>query len=175
MIESVPFQEWFSGTNVSFSEDVEGNEIENGKLILGMRAYTDVSVDNLLHEMSHFVEIDDDRCGMLGWGLRVARICVMGTWCTNIQTFQACEREIRVHGIQRVLASTANAPFDAREKAELIWDWIPGSCYVFDRFPGTVDPVARITQAILDESNKWDLTLIRVEWDRKCGIFHDNS
>ena len=171
---------------MTFDRNVQGNRIEDGRMILGMRAGPEVGdVDSLLHEMGHFIEIDDARCTSYGWGLDVRMAYFPGhPPCHDPQTFQACEREIRVTAIQQALATHFNNAFDDYFHAKLIWDWVPGSCYIpkdglpkfgdqsislDDRIKARCD---RIVEFITQEAEKWSIEKIRTEWNRKCKI-HD--
>lgn len=79
-----------------------------GRLWLGMCAGTkEPKLSNLLHEMAHFIEIDDRRCGMYGWGLKLPRIVGTSRYGINYDSFktdQHIRREIRVCAVQLNLA-----------------------------------------------------------------------
>lgn len=79
----------------------EGQQVEDGFLTLGCRAGPGISVKNLLHEMSHFTEIDDARVMSPGWGLRVGKMHHMfgKTWF-ECGTGECIRRELRVGAFQ---------------------------------------------------------------------------
>jgi len=71
---------------------------------VGDRAGPERSVHNLLHELAHFVEIDEARMCCTGWGLHVRQVLVFNQLCYEPQTSQATERELRVIAYQTNLA-----------------------------------------------------------------------
>lgn len=189
------YKSWFQGTKLRFDPDTEGNKIVDGRMVLGMRAGP-VRNDplTLLHEMAHFIEIDDARCTVDGWGLQVPYLSIPPyAPCKNPQTFQAAAREIRVSAIQRVLAHHFGFEFDDYYGAKLIWDWVPGANFICTVFPEVPcfsaferdDPnqpsyremvklrCDRIAQAIADKAKKWTIDEIRAEWNRKCQIHEE--
>ena len=88
--------------------DLEGQKItdENNEIVIGCRAGPDQSLENVLHEFGHFIEIDDKRMNKPGWGLKY------GKWvnspCPNrycsgwyeLTTDKHIQREIRVWAFQ---------------------------------------------------------------------------
>jgi hypothetical protein len=56
--------------------------------------------DALCHELGHFVEVEEGRLGIYGWGLSLREIYVMGQRCVDVHTRQVTERELRVHAYQ---------------------------------------------------------------------------
>lgn len=183
------YQSWFEKAPLTYSSKVEGNHVIDGRLVLGMRAGPEVKKINLLHEMAHFIEIDDARCMVYGWGLKVPETYIPGHRpFYDPQTFQAGAREIRVSAIQRVLAQHFHVPFGDYYAAKLIWDWVPGSCYVtqeFSELPSWDAGIeyarriklfcTRIMEAIIDESSKWSLERVREEWERKCLVLQSKE
>lgn len=107
---------FFTSPNVTVIPTIEGNRFlykgyvvnEYGisdywdgnsfTLAFGARAGTflDINLTNLAHEMAHFVEIDEARCSMDGWGLKSPTSLVMGLECIKPHTMQATARECRV-------------------------------------------------------------------------------
>ena len=86
--------------------DVEGQTVDdNGVVTLGCRAGPERDVWSLLHEMSHLVEIDDERANQPGWGLNYGRYVYIpgihrgGGWY-EMCTGQAVRREMRVGAFQ---------------------------------------------------------------------------
>lgn len=94
--------EFFSKTKaIQFRPDLEGQRIEDGVIHVGDRSgpnHNDVSA--LAHEMSHFVEIDDDRMTSYGWGLRLPEVYAINRICIEPLTCQATKRELRVIAFQ---------------------------------------------------------------------------
>lgn len=84
------------------SDDVQGQKISNdGKIVFGLRCAS-ISYDLvvLIHEIAHFVEIDEKRMFKHMWGLKVPEKWLFGQWCIEPVTNQATMRELRVGAIQ---------------------------------------------------------------------------
>lgn len=96
----------FKGQPIHFSWTVN-QKFEDGKLWIGGRAGPKCDISNLAHEMAHFVEIDDDRCAITGWGLRVPEQWVYDRWCFEPLTNQCTQRECRVAAYQHNLLKWA--------------------------------------------------------------------
>ncbi len=76
---------------------------EEGRLTqvaIGPWAGPEANISNLVHEMSHFVEIDEPRMACFGWGLRLPEIWVYNRMCVEPTTMQATARELRVFAYQ---------------------------------------------------------------------------
>ena len=94
--ELAPF---FEGHAIKFSTGLNGNRVgSDGTVYIGDGTFHSKSM--LAHEMAHFVEIDQRRCGMYGWGLRVPEKFVFDRFCAVPQTTQMAERETRVIAFQ---------------------------------------------------------------------------
>jgi len=94
-------REFFRNAAVRLEWNLEGQKIENNLPVIGARAGPEIKAWNLLHEMAHFVEIDDDRMCSYGWGLRVPEVFVYDRMCVEPTTTQMTKREIRVIAFQR--------------------------------------------------------------------------
>lgn len=93
--------EFFAKTkHVVYRPGLEGQWVENGRIIIGERAGPSRSITNLVHEMSHFVEIDDARMCAFGWGLKRPQVVICGQVCNDPKTMQMTERELRVIAYQ---------------------------------------------------------------------------
>lgn len=84
------------------SDKVEGQAIaDDSKLILGLRCGPlGFDIKSLIHEIAHFVEIDEKRMFLKGWGLNVPRKFIFNQYCVDPRTNQATMRELRVGAIQ---------------------------------------------------------------------------
>lgn len=83
---------------------------ENGVVYVGNRAGPSREFSNLAHEVCHFVEIDDARQQIFGWGLRSPEIEILGRICVEPMTRQMTERELRVMAYQANLTEALGAP-----------------------------------------------------------------
>lgn len=90
-------QRFFRDSPIIVDIHHEGQKVDGGIITLGCRAGPGINVSNLLHEMSHFVEIDDARIGQPGWGLRYGKYCyIPGCGWYEQHTGKSIRREMRV-------------------------------------------------------------------------------
>jgi hypothetical protein len=94
---------------VRYESNLEGQDVRDGVLYLGDRAGPGRSQSDLAHEMSHFVEIDDDRMLVRGWGLVFPQVEICGQLCDEPKTLKMTERELRVMAYQANLLTAAGA------------------------------------------------------------------
>lgn len=102
---------------------------EAGNVVLGPWAGPEALISNLVHEMSHFVEIDEGRMTEFGWGLHVPEIHIAGRLCLEPQTRQATERELRVIAFQVNVLEYLGFPRSVRDLVEPL-DWMPDWVFV---------------------------------------------
>lgn len=96
----------FEGTKVlQVKPELQGNWVDQDVVIFGASAGFNIRNENLLHEMAHFVEIDQRRIARSGWGLDCkTKVRVMGQYCNEPRTCQATLRECRTIAYQKNLA-----------------------------------------------------------------------
>lgn len=84
------------------SDKVQGQNIsEDRKIIFGLRCGPlSYDIQSLIHEMAHFVEIDEKRMFKYAWGLKLPEKYVLGRRCIEPTTNQPTMRELRVGAIQ---------------------------------------------------------------------------
>src|SRR5512134_41522 len=89
------WREWFAPHNGVIAITDGPNDIINGRLHLGIWAGPSATVFNLCHEMAHFIEIDNRRCHLPGWGLKTGKTVLIGSQLVpeGMHTTQAIERE----------------------------------------------------------------------------------
>jgi hypothetical protein len=122
----------FEGTEaIRLDPVVQGNRIlENGVISFGASAALHIKNENLLHEMSHFVEVDQRRMAMHGWGLRCkTKVKVMGQYYNEPRTCQATLRECRVIAYQANLAELFDIPHDVVDFARAL-QWMSDTAFV---------------------------------------------
>jgi len=56
------------GEHILVKEDLEGQNVVDGSVVLGMKAGPSICVDNACHEMAHLIEIDEARITSVNWG-----------------------------------------------------------------------------------------------------------
>lgn len=96
---------------VRYRHGLQGQCIGNdGAIVIGNRAGPEHHISNLAHELSHFVEVDDARMGLYGWGLKVPEVWVYDRMCCEPRTMQMTERELRVIAFQVTLLESLGAP-----------------------------------------------------------------
>lgn len=168
---------WFARTSLRFAPDVEGNEVGPSGMVLGMRAGpTSGCPDVLLHEMAHFVEIDDARCLARGWGLRVPTVEVAGRPYEQPATFGCCLREIRVMALQLALGRHFRLEQDPADLAGLL-AWVPGvwcggAHYGARRALSAAELFELVADDIEARAAGVDVGAAWLEWRRKCAL-HD--
>lgn len=168
---------WFAGTRLRFDADVEGNRVTAAGMLLGMGAgptHGDPGV--LLHEMAHFVEIDDARCLVWGWGLRVPTVEVAGRMCEQPTSFACCLREVRVMALQCALGRHFGLEQDPAELAQLL-SWVPGvwhgaAHYGADGRLTAHELFELAARDIEARAAEVDVGSVWGEWRRKCAL-HD--
>lgn len=170
---------------IRFKPGMGGQRIaEDGTILIGDRAGPDCSIQFLGHEMSHFVEIDDARMGVRGWGLHFPEVVVYGQLCCEPVTLKMTERELRVLAYQANLLEYLGAPETEKELVRSL-TFMPDFCLVplEDGGPAWVDGKFRIPYKKMDPSrlrwlaaqvrklrSEYTLERFRAEWDRKLKV-----
>ena len=83
-------------------------------------------ISNLVHEMAHFVEIDEARMTRFGWGLDVPQVHIGGQSCDQPVTCQATKRELRVMAYQASVLKYLGFPKSIRNLVQplvFMSDW----------------------------------------------------
>lgn len=97
-------KEFFTNTVIKVVTDLEGNTFDGKTLQFGCKAGPGLDINNLFHEMGHFVEIDKKRMTENNWGLHCkTKIRIMGRFCNEFHTSQHIHRELRVAAYQYAL------------------------------------------------------------------------
>lgn len=181
----------FIGVNRKCSGDT--NAIIDNRLMLLTWAGPHAEVDNTFHEMSHLLEIDEDRCHLPNWGLKIPPLKSFGghVYRDAMETPQAIEREIRVCGIQYVLGEHYNIQinnddsdrYSSREHrlaAPLVF--IDGLHHFYpddwrDEKRGynynENYAVAKMASMIVDEAKKWTMDKIRELWHHRMQVIRE--
>jgi len=93
-------------------KNFEGQKIIDNRYLIGMRAGPSQDIDNLLHEMCHFVEIEEERLikrPPSSWGLSPGKFWQIGSnWGFETFTDDQVKREQRVWAYQLSLHSNIN-------------------------------------------------------------------
>lgn len=170
------WRDWFRGP-LSYSESVEGNSVrDSGEMILGLRSGPEVCVSALVHEMAHFIEIDDSRAFSTGWGLEFRIVEIMGHSCCEPTTCQGLLREVRVCAIQMQLSSHFGMSPD---KADLEYTvkslrHLPDYCMGFAHYGISGFHDADLHGPIWDDVQKrsqaLEIPALWAEWNRKLGL-----
>jgi hypothetical protein len=158
-----------------WDREVQGNKVEDGCMLLGMRAAGEYSVGSLLHEMAHLIEIDDDRCHLFGWGLRTRKVTFRGRTYSEPLTFQCSERELRTMAIQKVLSKHLRVRMDLNYWGPLI-TWLPDwYAHNFGESVSCNSPKwKRLVVADLRKRiEAVELDEVLVEWDRKANLLRE--
>ena len=102
----------------------------DGQVIIGAKAGPECNITNLIHEMAHFVEIDEDRMNQDGWGLRTPTVFIYNRYCIEPKTIQMTEREIRVMAYQANIFEAFEFPHTAIDEFASAMRHMPDFCYV---------------------------------------------
>ncbi len=113
-------EEFFTRSFVQVDWDIQGqltynkkkaaqHEVECG-IFIGPWAGPEASLSNLVHEMSHFVEIDEERMDKPAWGLTRPEIWVVDRYCCEPRTTQMTMRELRVLAFQANVLEYLGSP-----------------------------------------------------------------
>lgn len=151
------------------SLDVEGQRVRDGKILFGLRSGpVRHSLSALLHEMAHFIEIDESRMLEDGWGLIAPEEWLPGhpyPICEPV-TDRMLEREIRVVAIQSYLHEFSGVEDDVLDTLAAL-RFIPTvRSFPFDevRFLESVMPM------YLEQRARWDADRVLSEWHRRAQI-----
>lgn len=150
--------------SISTKKYKEGNYVVNNTMYFSSWAGPDASMWNVIHEMAHFVEIDDARCHRSGWGFVWPEKEIFGQIVCEPKTAQDIQRECRTFAIQiHILERYCPEEVDITYMAELT-KWQPGWGNVPKPYIETVKGW------IANEYKKWTFESIRQEWIRKLPI-----
>jgi hypothetical protein len=90
-----------------------GMRVEKTRIVLGTKHDFGDGPEPLLHELAHFIEIDEPRLGLPNWGLKNSNALNAFT-NKRFARFPDLEREFRVCAIQKNLHQHFGVPFDVR-------------------------------------------------------------
>lgn len=126
---------WFARTSMRRAPFWGTRTDSDGVFVFGTgRSAPEDPSGALLHEVAHFLEVDEVRCFRYGFGLKLPTVIIGGQAYEECLTFSPCAREIRVTAIQRALHLHFKAPFDATYWAKLIEDFVPGVIFAFAHY-----------------------------------------
>lgn len=124
------YDEFFADAAVRVDWDAAAQSIDHeGNVVLGPWTGPEALISNLVHEMCHFVEIDERRMNVFGWGLDVPEIYIAGHRCLEPQTCQATKRELRVMAFQANVLEYIGFPRSVRTLVRPL-DWMPDFVFV---------------------------------------------
>lgn len=125
------FEEFFvnAGVKIDWTPSPAQRIDEAGRVVLSPWAGPEATISNLVHEMSHFVEIDEPRMTEFGWGLRVPEIRIADRICLEPTTCQATERELRVMAFQANVLDYLGFPRSVCDIVEAL-DWMPDWVFI---------------------------------------------
>ena len=182
--------ELFSGYEDTIGINLEcsnsSNSILDNRFMFGTWAGPTAKESNLLHEIGHFVEIDDARCHLPDWGLKGGKwIEVCGRYINEgMTTKKAVEREIRTIGIALVLHEHFGlAPMDEDVSDSRYWaevcQYIDGY-YLFKPENYREQDISykeseklafdEIERLILEEKKKWTVEKVYNAWHEKMKV-----
>jgi len=156
---------FFISPKVVACPETEGSRFNDGAFRLGLRCGpTKDDITALMHEMSHFVEIDRRRMNKTGWGFKYGKY-----WECNGQsgydpsTNQASKREARVFAIQYHLEKSIGLNRD------VLTDYAPtfhymGDCYYIANSYDSSQMEKTVTDWIHENIKLYSLEWFEHEW-----------
>ena len=95
---------FFANKQIKLSVGLEGQKCDGTTYIVGCKAGPSVDIQNLLHELCHFAELEKERLLLFprtSWGLKFGKFWSFGQhWGYEPQTSEQVEREARVWAFQ---------------------------------------------------------------------------
>lgn len=168
----------------------EGNTIDSNRFLFTTWAGPVANVNNLFHEMGHFVEINPERCHRPGWGFGYGKKVVIGgrEYDEGMHTKKAIEREIRTFAIQLVLANHYGLTHDELlDEPVTLQRYFATICRYIDGFflykskddkltyaEREESAIDTIEQLIVEESKKWTFDGIRAAWEAQLVNLRNN-
>jgi hypothetical protein len=180
--------EFFNNEVLAVDPELESACTINGKLTFGTLAGCLYHVQHLLHEMSHFLDIDDARVLDPGWGLRYGEwvhcsFSRQGGWYA-VKTAQHIQREIKVHAFQWVLSQYFGMPEIIEEMTSAV-PYLPDTALVkllpewtfghvpYAEFDRTFHKF--FTEQVFKTSQSITIDSIKLEWSRKVKYLQDQG
>ena len=170
---------FFKDRPISYLKNREGQMIDNNnRYVLGLMAGPSCELQNLLHEMSHLVEIDRKRLVKkppTSWGLKPGKFWQIGTsWGYEPQTDQSVQREIRVWAYQHSISKALNLENGSSKELANSAHWLDAFFLYKHYTVGTVsDVVAKQNMAWqIEELSDTVFTYDRFcqEWDDRMKL-----
>lgn len=151
-------------------EDESQKIQSNGGVTLGCMAGPSMEVSNLIHEMSHFVEIDDARMNVYGWGLSYGKEITIpghGTFHEPV-TWQATQRELRVFAYQVNVHEKFSVKMSFKEIAETLHHVHDYYMVPSDRDKREPFLITRLKKLVAQP--RYSFESFEKEWKRKLAI-----
>ena len=171
--------QFFQNSPILISETLTGQVVNNGIITLGcMAGQHNASIEYLLHEMCHLVEIEDDRMTQPNWGLKFGSDIqtIFGTRVQNFKTTQATHREMRVWAYQQHLHELFGIEKPLLETVSVAKN-MNDFCFIrFSLFQGD-EPAALnwVESEVKKMMNTFSLARFSSEWTRKTKILSQVS
>lgn len=128
---SILKKDFLNHTNkLIYRPNLQGQKVDDGIIYIGDRVGPECELMALCHELAHFVEIDDDRMMVYGWGLKYAEVWVYDRWCSEPKTMQMTERELRVAAYQANLQDYIGLEFQVDYDITNSFEHIPDFWFV---------------------------------------------
>lgn len=163
---------------IQYDPKIQGQETEDGFVKIGPWAGPEADISNVLHEICHFVEIDEARMKDSGWGLRYPTQEIFGQTFHEFSKPYHIERERRVWAYQLNL----NEKYGIRENAYKLASgavFLDGFNYLIPEHRGKTDKQAIkiFAKSIekLAEEPKYSFDSFLKEFDRRKGLLNKKS
>lgn len=149
----------------------EGMKYGNIFLEIGRRAGPSEEDSNAVHELAHFIEMEDNRIGQDRWGMKIKQGDYIPEYRTFVNseftTIKHLERECRVWAIQYILESELfDIPVTVEELAESS-PYLPDLWFLI----GDDKKIKTHTIKLIKENiKKYSLAGIKKEYDKKIVL-----
>jgi hypothetical protein len=110
-----PILDLFENAAVKLNPKIEAQKVINGVVYLGLRCGPCYTWEALVHEIAHFIEINEARMDQDGWGFKWPQDDPTNGFPQNFATSAHIERELRVHAIALHLFEWAGVNVDPED------------------------------------------------------------
>jgi hypothetical protein len=166
---------YFKDSPIVIDESLSGQRVRSNILYLGLKAGPDSHISYLLHEMSHFAEIDDARILESGWGFKYGAFSqiIMGREYREFSSTQATEREIRVWAFQQSLQESLGIKSPIKELVSVaihLGDWANVAFGDKLGLKSEKKALSWVEAQVKDRMKTFNLDAFQSEWTRKNSL-----
>lgn len=158
---------------IEYDSKISGQKVNGDRIKIGPWAGPETAISNVLHEVCHFVEIDEARMRESGWGLIVPTQFLFGKMFNEFSTPKHIYREQRVWAYQLNLHYKYGIREDAYEFAKSA-QWLGGFGWLLEEHRGKTDKQRLLSFAAsiekLAEDPKYSFDSFMLEFNRRKSL-----